>query len=347
MSKFSSRPTIVDIARAVGVSVTTVSRALRGDPRISQATTDRILQSARAVNYRPNIMARALVNRGSSLIGFVIRHIERGFFSDIISGVQNELEKEGFSIILCNSAMNHQDESNHLRVMMDKQVEGIIVTPVSSEGINRKLYKDIVAHGIPMVMVTNPKDGVGIPYVKVDNILGGYLAGKHLLELGHRRITYISPDREKLMHHKRTLHSENIERYEGLRQACLEYGALEHLGVVEAPQEEVTPTTIAQILASDPLPTALFSYSDIMAIMTIRLLESHGYSIPGDFSVVGFDDLKIASLVNPSLTTIAQPKRELGVHAARILLSLLKNNPVEDICLNPSLVDRESTAAVV
>jgi len=344
MAKRSNRPTIVDIAKSVGVSNTTVSRVLRGDLRIGQNTREKVFQTARELNYRPNIMARALVNRGSSLIGFVIRHIQSGFFSEIISGVQNELEKKGYSIILCSSAMSHKDEHDHLKVLVDKQVEGILVTPVSSEGANRKLYADIVKSRIPMVMVTNPKEGLDIPYVKVDNVLGGYLAARHLLELGHRRIAYISPDRDRLFHHKKSLHSENIERYDGFRQALLEYGAKDAFHIAEACNESVNEGTIDEILTCSPRPTAIFAYSDMMAIKAIRLLEARGFEIPKDFSVVGFDDMDIAALVNPGLTTIAQPKEELGARSARLLLGLLDGQVPEALVIAPELIVRCSTA---
>lgn len=344
MAKRSNRPTIVDIAKAVGVSNTTVSRVLRGDTRIGRNTREKIFQTAREINYRPNIMARALVNQGSSLIGFVIRHIQSGFFSEIISGVQNELEKKGYSIILCSSAMNHKDEHDHLKVLVDKQVEGILVTPVSSEGANRRLYSDIVKSRIPMVMVTNPKEGLAIPYVKVDNVLGGYLAARHLLDLGHRRIAYISPERDKLFHHKKSLHSENIERYEGFRKALLEYAVTEAFLVVEGCNEVVDERTIEEILACSPRPTAIFAYSDMMAVKAIRLLEAKGFEIPRDFSIVGFDDMDIASLVNPGLTTIAQPKEELGARAARLLLDLLDGQAPAPLVIAPELILRSSSA---
>lgn len=344
MSRKLNRPTILDIARELGVSHSTVSRVLNGDSRISRQTADRVIETAKRLNYRPNIMARALAKKGNSLIGLVLRHIQGSFFSDIIAGVQEEFESRGYSLILCNSDMNASDERNHLRVLTDKQVEGILITPITTEGINRTAYRQVIDCPVPLVMIGNPKDGVAAPYVKVDNALGGYLAGKHLLELGHRTLAYLGPDIMELHAHRRTLQSENVERFEGCRQVLLEHGLLDGFTPIESPREIVTEKQIDEILALRPRPTALFCYSDMMAIKTTRLLEMRGYEIPKDFSIVGYDDLDVASLVNPPLTTLAQPKKDLGRLSALKLLEMLESNRPEAEVLRPELRIRHSTA---
>lgn len=346
MDRVTDRPTIMDVAREAGVSHSTVSRVLNNDPRISTLTSEKVLRKAKEMNYRPNIMARALVKKGSSLIGLVLRHIEGSFFSEIIAGIQQELEKQGYSVILCNSDMESTDERDHLNILKDKQVDGILITPITTEGINRKVYTEIVESGIPLVMITNPKEGVKAPYVKVDNMLGGYLAGKHLVELGHRRIVYLSPNKNELISHKRSLHSENIERYEGLYQALREYSLLDGLSIVEAFDEKVSEETVDAILGLPERPTAIFAFSDMMAIKAMRLLETRGVAIPDSISIVGYDDLDIASWVNPSLTTIAQPKISLGRIAALKMLGLLEGRSTAETVIEPELVVRKSTMPV-
>ena len=338
-----TRPTIVDIAREANVSATTVSRSLRGDPRISSETVEKVIRIAKKLNYRPNIMARALATRGSSLIGLVLRHIEGSFFSDIIAGIQEELESKGYSIILCNSDMNHNDERNHLSILLDKQVEGIIITPISTEGINRKAYNDIIKQKVPFVVIGNPKNDVDAPYIKVDNILGGYLVGKHLIELNHKCVVYISPNKTELFTHKKSRYSENLERYEGIHQIFREHSLIKNLHVIEAPNEAVTKEIVEEILSLKPLPTAIFTYGDMMAIKSMRLLEKKGYQIPRDFSIVGYDDLDIAALVNPSLTTIAQPKKDLGRIAALKMLGLIEGRSTTETVIKPELIVRRST----
>jgi DNA-binding LacI/PurR family transcriptional regulator len=345
MNRKSNRTTILDVARELGVSHTTVSRVLNGDSRISKKTAERVLEAAKRLNYRPNIMARALAKKGNRLIGLVLRHIQGSFFSDIIAGVQEEFESRGYSLILCNSDMNASDERNHLRVLIDKQVEGILITPITTEGVNRTAYRQVLDLQVPLVMIGNPKDGVPAPFVKVDNTLGGYLAGKHLVELGHRTLAYIGPDVKELEAHRRTLHSENVERYEGFRQVLLEHGLRDRFSLIEAPMEMVTDRQVDEVLALQPCPTALFCYSDMMAIKTMRLLEARGYNVPGDFSIVGYDDLDVASMVNPSLTTLAQPKKDLGRLSALKLMELLEDKTPEAEILQPELRIRRSTAA--
>ncbi|MCD6385134.1 LacI family DNA-binding transcriptional regulator [Candidatus Sumerlaeota bacterium] len=341
---YTKRPTIRDIARLAGVSATTVSRVLNGDPRISESTAATVIKIAKQIHYRPNIMARALVKSGNRLVGLILRHIQGSFFSDIIAGVEEELEKRGYSVILRNSEMKPHTEKFHFKVLLDNQVEGIIITPITTEGINRKAYNEIVEANVPLIMLGNPKVGVKAPYVKVDNVLGGYLAGRHLVELGHRRIVYVSPNRQELFVHSRTLHSENLERYEGCRQVLREYGLLDGFSVVDAPNEVISEETVDRILSIKPLPTAIFTYSDMMAIKIIQLLKERNYSIPKDFSVVGYDDLDIAALVDPTLTTIAQPKKELGKIAALKLLGLIEGKTTMESIIKPKLIVRNSTS---
>jgi LacI family transcriptional regulator len=346
MDKIPDRPTIMDVAREAGVSHSTVSRALNQDSRISEATREVVLLKAKQLNYRPNILARALAKKGSSLIGLVLRHIEGSFFSEIIAGIQKVLEEDGYSIILCNSDMDFNNEKNHLNILKDKQVDGILITPITTEGINRKVYNDIIGSGIRLIMITNPKEGVRAPYVKVDNMLGGYMAGKHLIELGHRRICFISPNKKELLTHKRSLHSENIERYNGLYQALREYSLLGNESIIEAFDENVTEATVEELLRFSPKPTAIFAYSDMMAIKIMRLLESRGHRVPDEFSIIGYDDLDIASWVSPSLTTIAQPKVELGRISALKILGLLEGKSTTETVIKPELIIRKSTSSV-
>jgi len=323
MDKIPDRPTIMDVAREAGVSHSTVSRALNQDSRISEATREVVLLKAKQLNYRPNILARALAKKGSSLIGLVLRHIEGSFFSEIIAGIQKVLEEDGYSIILCNSDMDFNNEKNHLNILKDKQVDGILITPITTEGINRKVYNDII-----------------------DNMLGGYMAGKHLIELGHRRICFISPNKKELLTHKRSLHSENIERYNGLYQALREYSLLGNESIIEAFDENVTEATVEELLRFSPKPTAIFAYSDMMAIKIMRLLESRGHRVPDEFSIIGYDDLDIASWVSPSLTTIAQPKVELGRISALKILGLLEGKSTTETVIKPELIIRKSTSSV-
>ncbi len=301
----SDRPTIIDIAQAIGVSHTTVSYALRGDPRISRETAQKVLEKARELNYRPNIIARALVRSGSSLVGLVLQHIRGSFFAEIIAGIQEELEARGYNIILCDSNSNEKRESAHIRTLIDKQIEGMIVNPVNSGESNTGVFRELQEQGIPLILVAGIKEGLDVPYVYGDNFHGGYLAGCHLLNLGHRHLTYLSINREEI---DRLRQSENLSRYEGCLQAVQTQASNATLTVAEAPNEVIKSETLDELLSLEPRPTGIFAYSDLTAVRLIRQLEERGFQVPRDFSIVGYDDFP--SFAGPApLTTIDQAKR--------------------------------------
>ena len=251
--------TIKDIAREVGMSFSSVSRILRGSKRFKDETVRRVRQKAKELHYRPNLMARALVKSGSSLVGLVVTDIQVSFFADIIAGVQEEVEAKGFSVILVNSKSDAAVEKRQLRVLIDKQVEGVIIFPVSTGPVNRTLYNEILNLGIPLVMVGEAKVGVRAPSVRVDNVLGGYIAGQHLLDLGHRSIVYMTHKKHELEHHGKSLTTENIERFHGLCRAMADRLAGKPRLVIEAPEQRVSDSMVDRILALRPLPTAIFA----------------------------------------------------------------------------------------
>lgn len=343
MAQSRNRITIVDIARALGVSHTTVSYALRGDPRISPETTQRVVQKASELNYKPNIIARALVQRGSSLIGVLLPHTHGSFFAAIINGIQEEVEKRGYNIILCDSEYSEEREEKHIHSLIDKQVEGILINPVSMCPTNLPPYHEIISLKIPLILVGRMKEDVPAPYARVDNHLGGYLVANHLLALGHRDIVYVSEFKNELFNRESRRHSENLERHAGCLQRVREQGLENHLQVVEALWENVTENTVDEILALKPRPTAIFAYSDMIAIELMRILRLRGFSLPEDFSIVGYDDLEIASLVKPALTTISQVKKELGTISALKLLGLIEGRRTAETIFKPQLIIRNST----
>ncbi len=339
----SDRPTIIDIAQAIGVSHTTVSYALRGDPRISRETAQKVREKARELNYRPNIIARALVRSGSSLVGLVLQHIRGSFYAEIIAGIQEELEARGYNIILCDSDYNEKKEAAHIRTLIDKQIEGLIVNPVNIGKCDLGVFQELRDQGVPLILVAGIKEGLEVPFVHGDNFQGGYLAGCHLLDLGHRHLVYLSINREEIERLKR---SENLSRYEGCLQAVQTQGTNATLAVAEAFMEEVKPETLERLLAIEPRPTGIFAYSDLTAVRLIRQLQDRGFQVPRDFSIVGYDDLPIASLIRPPLTTLAQAKKELGACAALKLLGLMEGLRTMETLFKPTLVVRESTAPV-
>jgi LacI family transcriptional regulator len=337
------RITIRDLARRLHLSHATVSRELNDHPRISDITKKRVIAEAAELNYRPNIIARGLANKQTSLIGLVIRDIHSSFHAEIIAGVQEIVEKEGLSIILCNSDKDEQDEARHLQTMIDKQVEGIVLVPVSGKRANSDLITQITQDGIPLVLVATPKPGLHVPCVKVDNELGGYLATKHLISLGHQHIGYLTFS--KLGFNTMAPGSdENVDRYRGYLRALKEAGLGNKAQVLIGGLSQRDINKFMHSFIPQPnRATALFAFSDEMAIEVIHSALDMEYDIPGDLSIIGFDDLPYAALVYPGLSTVAQPKLELGAISARKLLNLMHGRRDGTTILEPILIVREST----
>ncbi len=345
MSGPSRRATIKDIAGELGLSVATVSRVLRGDTHFSERTSELVRRKAAELDYRPNVMARALVSRrGSSLIGLILPNLLSSFYIHIIAGVQEEVEPKGYSIILGNSAQDPADEKRHLRICMEKMVDGIIITPISTLPANAQIFNHVVDGKTPLIMAGNPKAGVRAPWVKVDNAAGGAAVARHLLGLGHRTLAYVTYSRDELQMRGRGMRPDNVERWDGFQGAIAAAQPAARAHLLEAPGLDITDDTVNSLLALKPAPTAIFCYSDMTAIRLIRLLEKRGLDVPTRFSVVGFDDLELAALAKPALTTIAQPKKEMGRLAAAKLIEMIERRQTPSITLQPELVIRDTTA---
>ncbi len=339
------RATIKDIAAHLGISHSTVSRALRNDSRISPGTIDSVRKAAAEIGYRPNILACGLVHNRSSLIGIVTSNVRGSFFADVIDGAQEILDQRRYSILLCCSNKNTNAERGHLETLIDKQVEGMIVLPVTSCGTNSRVMQQALKLRIPLVVVGTPKHNVAAPTVGSDNALGGYLAAKHLLERGHRRIVYITHSEADLKAKRHRYGLENLQRFEGYCRALHERGCGNNLRVVELDEEGLNMEPLRAVLHEKKAPTAFFAYSDLLAISAMHAVASWGYRVPEDVSIVGFDDIEFASRMNPALTTVAQPKIDMGRFAAKKIINQIEGLPEDDLICTPELIVRDSTAS--
>ena len=350
--KRAKRVTLKDIAEELGMCFTSVSRILRGDQRFNAETVRLVQEKAREMNYRPNIMARALASKETSFVGLIVNSVAGSFNPMIINGVQDTLETDGYSILLGTSRFNVATERRHLRVMVDKFVDGVIITPATTDQDNQAEYNELIFQNIPLIIIGQPKPGVNAPFVCVDNIAGGRLVAKHLVYTGHRHMAYITTSMQELSlqtYHERNsagfFMSENKSRYDGFVKGLKEFsnGTATCAELDAHGSEGVTEPIVQQLLALRPMPTAVFCYSDTYALQLIRLLQAKGIRIPEDISIVGFDDMPLASLTGPALTTIQQPKYELGTTAALKLLEMIGGTRPVDCILQPQLIVREST----
>ena len=336
------RVSIKDIAKAAGVSHSTVSRALSDNPLVSTETKERIQRLARKMGYSPDAQARSLVMGRTQTIGVVVTTIADPFIADVLQSIENTAQGDGYSVILASSHADPDREIAAVKMLHSQRVDGVIVIS-SRVGALYQNHLDSLA--VPVVLLNSHSEQRG-PYtfaVGVDNLRGGYIATAHLIDAGHRRIAYVRGAAG---------HSNDLARFDGYRRA------LEEAGIVFDPALVVPGTggadggehALPVLLGLSKQATAVFCYNDMTAIGLLRAARRKGVPIPGDLAVVGFDDIPLASYVDPSLTTVAQPTGEMGERAMKMVLDLLAESgenggSVANVVVQGELVVRLSSGA--
>lgn len=336
------RVSIKDIARAAGVSHSTVSRALSDSPLVSDQTKARIQRLAQEMGYSPNILARSLVTRQTYTVGVVVTTIADPFVAEVVQGIEATAHDHGYTVILCNSGAEPEREIAAVEMLRSKRVDAVIVT---SSRVGALYLDHLERIDAPIVLINNHNEQSGryTFTVTVDNRHGGYLVTEHLIQLGHRRISYVTAPAD---------HSSDMDRMTGYHQALIAAG-------IEPDPAWIVPgngrasggeRALEALLALNPLPTAVFCYNDMTAIGLIYAARQAGLAVPRDIAVAGFDDIPFASYFYPPLTTIAQPKVEMGQMAMKMALSLMaigeednKKEEFSNIVVRGKLVVRAST----
>ena len=327
--------TIREVAERAGVSYATVSHVINNTRLVSPETRARVLAAMEALNYRPNALARSLRQGKTHTIGLVLPDSANPFFAEISRSIEDEAFKKGYSVFLCNTELDTQRELFYVDVLSKKQVDGIIFVAAGDQADSLDF---LLRQGMPVVMIDRDLPNVEVDAVLTDHQLGGFLATRHLLELGHRRIaciagpSSITPSAERIIGYRRALEQAGLPYDENLVIRG-DYHAQSGLEITHS------------ILKMDPRPTAIFALNDLMALGALRAAAEAGYSIPRDLAVVGYDDLELAQFTNPPLTTIAQPKREIGAQAVHLLVDRMarKSRPPSRLVLPPELIIRRST----
>jgi DNA-binding LacI/PurR family transcriptional regulator len=316
--------TIKDIARAAQLDISTVSRALNDSPRVKESTKRRIRSIARGLGYHANEIARSLVTRRTKVIGLVVSDIGNPFFSEVTKGVESEARRHGYSLILCSSDWNKTREREHVSMLRSRRVDGLIIHP--SEELSGDAPRDLAGGELPTVFLANAVEDAGAHYVSVDNVQGAFEATSYLVSLGHRRIAHATGDLRRTQKRYRIL----TDRFKGYRAALAhaEIPFHDDLVVCSLPGIENARRSIRAFLRRQPAVTAFFASSDQIALGAYKAIREAGLRIPEDISVVGFDDIEVASLVSPSLTTFEQPKFQLGQQAVQILVRLMAGQKV-------------------
>ena len=317
------------------MSHSTVSRALRDSPVVNQETAARIRRIAAQQGYRASAVARSLVTRETRTIGVVVTTIADPFIAGVVAGVERVALERGYAVFLANSNGEPGREIKAVQTFHERRVDGILV---ESSRVGSQYLRMLSRIRVPIVLINNRYPGQFIRSVLIDNVQGARDATRHLAALGHRRIAYLG-DRCGLQ--------SEAERQAGYRQALAEAGLNWNSELVS--QADASPqggaAAAARLMGLRRPPTAIFCYDDMSALGVLHGLHARGLSVPGDVSVVGFDDLFIASYTHPPLTTVRQPTEDMGRQAMEILLRLLAGEECErGIKVPAELVVRQSTA---
>jgi DNA-binding LacI/PurR family transcriptional regulator len=331
------RVSIKDVARAAGVSHSTVSRALAHSPLIPETTRRRVERAAKKLGYSPNAIARGLVKQQTCAIGVIVTSIADPFVADIVRGIEQLAGDNGYRVVLGTSHNDPEREVNAVKALREWRVDSVIVASSRVGALYQPLLQEI---GVPIVLINNQDQhqSRAIHSVSVDDVRGGELATQHLIELGHRVIGHVrGPAGYRAAQNRLTGYRRALKR------AGIPYArALVQTGDGRAEGGE----HVLRLL--DHNPTAIFCYNDMTAIGALRALEQRGVRVPRDLSLVGFDNIPFALYVTPPLTTIAQPMFEMGRRAMENALTLM-NDPharVEDVSIQGDLIVRASTRAL-
>jgi LacI family transcriptional regulator len=330
-------PSVKDVAAAAGVSLGTVSNVLNRPDRVSPATRLRVEQAMADLGFVRNEFARQLRMGTSRTLAYVMLDATNPFFTDVAQGIELAAEGADISLFLCNSNNSPAREASHLAHLMQQRVQGILITPLDSEAESLDL---VASRGVPLVLVDRKRADERYCSVAVDDELGGRLAIEHLVDRGHRRVAFVGGPASL---------GQVQDRLAGARQAWAEAGlAAEDLLVLPTAALTVSEGRGAgERLAGIPRkrrPTAAFCTNDLVALGLLQQVIGAGRSVPGDLAIVGYDDIYFAAAAAVPLTSVRQPRQELGRTAARLVLSETEPDHVhQQVVFQPELVARIST----
>jgi len=328
-------PSIKDIARIAQVSHSTVSRALQNSHLVNAETAERIRQIANESGYRASAVARGLVTKRTRTIGLVVTTIADPFASEVVTGIEQSANDHGYSVFLADSNADPIREQQVVQSLAERRVDGIVVTSSRVGALYLPMLSEM---RVPIVLLNNQHPGEFVHSVMIGNVAGSRDAAKHLIELGHRRIAYLGDQNG---------YQSDTERFAGYREALDGAGLplVPELVVHGDGKPEEAMLAMDKLLALSDPPTAVCCYNDMSALGAMRSIYLHGLRVPDDISVVGFDDLFIASYTQPPLTTVRQPMRRMGLMAMESLFNLMSGQdlPIR-ITVDAELIVRESTA---
>lgn len=327
-----AQPTMQQVAQRAGVSTALVSLVMRNAPNVSEHRRQRVLDAADELGYRPNVLARNLAARRTNTLGLVLNDLHNPYFAEVTDGIQDAAERADQRILIGDGRHSADGETHAVETFLQFRVDGVIVTgSLALDSVER------AARSTPMVVVGRTDELSYADVVHVDDAHGAALAIDHLVELGHERIAHIDGGTS----------AGAPERAEGYRESMRRHGLEQFITVAQGDFTEAGGAAAAhQLLAEPERPTAVFAGNDLSAVGAFDVFIEGGFSIPGDISLVGFDNTALAAMAHLDLTTIDQPTYDLGVSALELLLERVDGGRTESrrVIREPSLVVRASTS---
>ncbi|HSJ59118.1 MAG TPA: LacI family DNA-binding transcriptional regulator [Anaerolineae bacterium] len=330
----AGRITMSDVAREAGVSTMTVSRVVNEKGEISPATRHRVLAVIDRLGYRPSGIARGLATQRTGTLGFVVPDISNPFFSDIARGVEDEAYAAGYNVFLCNTEEDSDREKAILESLEEKRVDGLILC---SSRLDAAELQAALERYPAAILINRRLDGTDTGVVLVDDELGSRLAVEHLLRSGHTQIGFLAgpaasrSGRLRAAGYRAPMHAAGLAPQPGWVRHCS--------ADVDGGREAAL-----DLLPDHPELTALLCYNDLVAVGALQACHELGLDVPGDVAIAGFDDIPLAALVTPALTTCRAPRYDLGAQATEMLLARIqgRTDQFQDVVLPPELVVRAS-----
>ena len=330
--------TLEDVAKELGVSSMTVSRALNNTGYVNSETKRKIIKTAQEIGYVPNVLARSLKNKTTSNVGLVISNIKNLYYSGLTYVIQNRLKEHGYNLIIYNTNENLHNEKEALMNVQEQRCRGVII---SSVGRNEKYISQLSKYSTHVVMINRPPVSKSINYVAYDNQRGAFIATEHLIQKGHRAIAYLTGP---------SFNTSCRDKLAGYRKALEQYGLPydETLIIrIELSQIRGYQATL-KLIDSGVSFSAIFCFSDWIAIGALKALLENGIRVPEDVALVGYDNIDISAILRVPLTTVDIPAKTVGKKAVACLLEQIEQGnhhpqAPSHIVLEPGLVVRQST----
>jgi len=326
--------TIYEVSKLAGVSLATVSRVMNKNTRVSDKTRDKVLEAMDQLGYRPNTIAQSLASNRSNSIGILVSELHGPFFGQMMAGIESEIRAAGKHVIITTGHSEIDKEKDGIEFLISRNCDAIIV---HVEAVSDEYLTELSKKETPIYLMSRHVDAISDNCISLDNELGGYLATKHIIEQGHKNIAYIGGPQFK---------ADASDRLKGHKRALSEYNIhfSDQLFFEGDFKENGGNDGLKHFIKSKKSFSALVCANDEIASGAMKYAREHGYNIPSDLSIIGFDNVNFANYLYPKLTTIENPVGEMGKMAAKLVLKDVyqQKNIVVQHLFQPNLIERDS-----